>query len=54
MKVKELIEELKKVNQEAIVGTPDHMGACEEIYCVDVSFWKNLDGSPNDILLRSC
>jgi len=53
MKVKELIKELKKVDQEAIVGIPDWKGSCEEIYCVDVSLWDNLDGSPKDIILRS-
>lgn len=52
MKVKELIEELKKVNQEAIVGTPDWQGHCEEIECIDESMWENNDGSPKDILLR--
>ncbi len=34
MKVKELIKKLKKFNQEAIVGTADYYGCCEEISSV--------------------
>lgn len=52
MKVKELIEELKKVNQEAIVGTADYYGCCEEIEDVSESEWGNKDDLPKEVILR--
>ena len=52
MKVKELIKELKKVNQEAIVGTPDWLGHCEEIEDVSECEWTSKDKKIQEILLR--
>ena len=51
MKVKKLIKELKKVNQEAIVGTADCYGCCEEIEDVNECMFENTNNSPKDIIL---